>query len=247
MRFPRPSLPVSWKYAFGQFVLIVAGVLAALAADSWREGRQERAREEMYLRRLRADFAANEQHIQEMIRQEQQVESASLALLGAMHSSVLPPRDSLAAWLGRVRWYSDFKPRTGTYQALLQTGDLALLRNPEVQARLVAFSGLMDNHFASLRLWEGAYVQNDRAHRRAYDWYETLPDSARKAPPFSAWESRFPIDWEALLRDGEFRSTVDASRMIAYSRRYFYEDMLGEVREVRRMLEAELGESAPEP
>jgi hypothetical protein len=47
----------------GEFVVIVLGVLAAFAVEDWSENRQNRALEENYLSRLRADLQRDLQQI----------------------------------------------------------------------------------------------------------------------------------------------------------------------------------------
>lgn len=42
---PGGSLPPYWRLAFGEFALIFAGIIAALAADNWNTRRLEREEE----------------------------------------------------------------------------------------------------------------------------------------------------------------------------------------------------------
>ncbi len=49
-------LKINWQQALTEFVVIVIGVLAALAVDQWIDNRNDRATEAEYLVRLRADL-----------------------------------------------------------------------------------------------------------------------------------------------------------------------------------------------
>ena len=53
---PGPVLPPSVRL-FAEFIVIILGVLIALAADTWRESRQEVADAERHLYALRDDMA----------------------------------------------------------------------------------------------------------------------------------------------------------------------------------------------
>ena len=50
------NLKFDWSRALGEFLIIVVGVLAALAVDEWRGERESRKLESAYLARLQADI-----------------------------------------------------------------------------------------------------------------------------------------------------------------------------------------------
>ena len=50
------NLKIDWPRALGEFVVIVMGVLAALAVDEWRGDYEDRRTEIDYLDRLRVDI-----------------------------------------------------------------------------------------------------------------------------------------------------------------------------------------------
>src|SRR5688500_5062946 len=93
------GVPPGWRSALREFILIVAGVLVALAANSWWESRQDLGRERAYLLQLRRDLQAT----LEMLDQAVITSDESLGRLKRMehliHSSGdAPPTDSVLAW-----------------------------------------------------------------------------------------------------------------------------------------------------
>lgn len=52
------KLRLDWRYAIGELVIVVAGVLIALAADGWSGRQQDRVLELRYLHGLEAIEAA---------------------------------------------------------------------------------------------------------------------------------------------------------------------------------------------
>ena len=54
MRLHKLVQPVNWKYALGEFVRIVAGILIALWLNEWSDHRRDRAAELQLLRRMRS-------------------------------------------------------------------------------------------------------------------------------------------------------------------------------------------------
>ena len=47
------------KYAFGEIILVVIGILIALSINNWNENRKERVQETLILQQLLSDFTSN--------------------------------------------------------------------------------------------------------------------------------------------------------------------------------------------
>jgi len=60
---------VNWSQAAGEAVLILSGVLVALAADAWWEERSERRQEREYLEALSSELAQMKSHVEGVVRQ----------------------------------------------------------------------------------------------------------------------------------------------------------------------------------
>jgi hypothetical protein len=114
-----------WKYAAGQFILIVVGVLVALSADSFRESWGEQRREATYLEDLFRDLEVTLTMVDRAIAADKQHIARSRSMLTYLQSTEDAPQDSLRQWRG-VGW-PGFATVTGTMRALLETGDLRLL------------------------------------------------------------------------------------------------------------------------
>ena len=127
--------------AASEFVLIVAGVSVALAADSLWDFRQDRAAEREYLAQLRADLTENETRLVAALDLERQQAQAAQRALDALATGGPIAPDSAQLWLMEERglFYSDPRPITGTLSALVQTGDLRLIRDLETRNALVSY------------------------------------------------------------------------------------------------------------
>ncbi|NNC35807.1 MAG: hypothetical protein HKO09_13100, partial [Croceitalea sp.] len=47
------------KYAIGEIILVVIGILIALQINNWNEQRKDRIREQIILNNLKSDFTTN--------------------------------------------------------------------------------------------------------------------------------------------------------------------------------------------
>ncbi len=125
----------------GEFVLIVAGVTVALGADSLWDFRQDREAEEEYLVQMRSDLAENERRLEDALALEAQQAAAATSALNAFASGRAVDPDSAQVWLmdRRGLFYSDPRPITGTFSALVETGDLRLIRDASKRNAVISY------------------------------------------------------------------------------------------------------------
>jgi hypothetical protein len=139
------SLP--WNRLAAEFAVIVAGVLIALAVDSWWERRQEQNHARQYLEQLLVDIEKTEGRLLGTIDTEtQRLEQVTSVIDRALHGP-WPHADSLDLPTG----YNYFEPLKGTLTALIQGGDLRLVRSDSIRFELIAFSALLDETETILR------------------------------------------------------------------------------------------------
>jgi hypothetical protein len=139
------SLP--WKRLLAEFAVIVAGVLIALAVDSWWERHQERNQAEEYLKQLLVDFQETERRLRGTMAADTEKLEEVNSVIGRALRGPLPQADSLELPTG----YNYFEPLTGTLAALIQGGDLRLLRSDSIRFELIAFSALIHETETILR------------------------------------------------------------------------------------------------
>jgi hypothetical protein len=147
MRLGQAGSSLPWKRLFAELTVIVAGVLIALAVDSWWERRQERNQAREYLEQLLVDVRATEGRLRATIETEtHRLEEVNSVIGGALQGP-WPQADSLELPTG----YDYFEPLMGTLTALIQSGDLRLVRNDSIRFELIAFSALIHETETILR------------------------------------------------------------------------------------------------
>jgi hypothetical protein len=142
---------VPWRSTFREFLVIVAGVLSALAAQTVWTRHQDHEMERDYLRQLLTDTRENEQRVSSAIDQERRIQSAARNVMTALEGTgPLPPTDSMTTWMVTTAGASDFRPLVGTYRALLGTGDLRLIHNDTLRALLTEYSAQVESESTRL-------------------------------------------------------------------------------------------------
>jgi hypothetical protein len=220
-----------WQRAIREFAVIVAGVLAALGAQAWWEGRQEREREREYLHQLLMDTRENERRLENSIALDSVSGWSQARLVTALQSSrPLPSSDSLTMWTLSAVSTSNFQPVTGTYRAIVSAGDLRLLRNDTVRSRVIGYAATLENSGEMLQLFMQHVIS------MAVPLARTLP-FIRTA--FLGDASQLRGDFEPVRNDRDFAALLFALQAANNNRLTHLRMILAETQELRRVLEAE--------
>ena len=121
---------INWQQTATEFVVIVVGVLAALAVDQWRSERDDRKTEAEYITRLRIDVEAD---IENFYRFERILEGKAHFLQSLLDDTI----DSVFAddtrGLMEAKEYSSYRALpdsvSTTFDELQSTGRLALIQD----------------------------------------------------------------------------------------------------------------------
>lgn len=153
----------------GEFLLIVAGVSVALGADSLWSAHQDRGRESEYLEQLRSDLAENRDRLAAAIEDEETLGAAAVSALRAVVSGQAISPDSSRAWLVERRglYYSDPRLLTGTFSGLVESGDLRLVRDPEIRKSIIAYLPQVFSDRAEFDRWVDTFIEGIRPLRTA--------------------------------------------------------------------------------
>jgi hypothetical protein len=125
---------INWPGALGEFVIIVMGVLAALAVDQWRDEYDDRKTESEYLDRIRVDVERDiEKFSSEIVVLEKKADFLQ-SLLDKTTGSRFS-EDPIGLMEAKV--YSSFRglPESAstTFDELKSTGRLALIRDLQIR------------------------------------------------------------------------------------------------------------------
>jgi hypothetical protein len=243
---------VRWLAA--ELTTIVVGILVALAIQKQVDARADRAQERDYLLQLAADLRETERLV---IRDDsiyRARDRSGVMLLHAFFSPERPPRDSVLVWAIDATWYEPRRPVLGTADALVATGDLALLEDDALRAAVTAYIAesrtLTAEQLAAEEGWMRAWQQVSSV----LDYSEGIElmarsrqDSLALANPLAylpAGRRRrpFPVDVEAFLRN---RDAYDGAANMYGGKRNMAAlraTMLQSARALRARVEASLAE-----
>jgi len=125
------------KYAIGEIILVVIGILIALSINNWNERRKDRIREYAILMQLQEEYTANLEQLEAKMQLRNTVINCSLKVLKYMETPKIIGRDSVLLFLSGVNNDPTFDP---IQNDLISSGSLRLIRNQKLKKLLSSWT-----------------------------------------------------------------------------------------------------------
>ena len=154
------------KYAIGEIILVVLGILIALQINNANEERKIRKQELHYLENLKTDLKLNITELEEYIAvRNTRIESAN-KVLEYFEGKPLTDLNDFAFHTTNIYIWQKFSQHDNTFQELVNSGNLALISNDSIKNGLLNLQALYkklkneEAHFrydAEVLLYEPSY------------------------------------------------------------------------------------------
>ncbi len=204
------------KYAIGEIILVVVGILIALQINGWNEQRKLNKEEKQLLENLKFEFTLRKTELEEFnefSKIELSVIDRVFELSNNSQIENSPELDSLFSKIGFGYGFNDsFK----LLDLLFNTGKIDLIQKQELKDELLLWPWLVAEHMEEIVFkWD---EMNDRL-APMMNRYLSMPDIAEY---YSYREYNFPIetapkitsDYHGLLKNQEFINMLFGRRHI---------------------------------
>ncbi len=201
------AVPSLWKRRAGEATAVLAGVLLALSADAAWDYRNDRTREQAYLGALHGDFLVNRERIASILASHRRVDASALRLLSIIDSAgrATVSRDSVNQLLDVFWTLSHFDPVVATYDDLVHSGNLTLLRDDTLRTALAQFG----REQTSLQLtWQYAADYWSRDLVTLYQDETAIREILAASNMKPLGRSRFSTDIGALIQNRRFENHI---------------------------------------
>lgn len=130
-----------FKYAIGEIILVVIGILIALQINTWNQNKQDRKQESEILSQLLEEYNSNLKQIDSKIHLRKEVINSSLKLVDNRNKAIeLIDIDSINLYLNKALYRPTFDPELGVSNELMNSGKLYLLSNSSLRSKISSFS-----------------------------------------------------------------------------------------------------------
>lgn len=213
-----------------EFVVIVVGVLVALAADSWIQSAEDRGRARAGLALLVEDLVMDSTRIEEIMPYPPRHDSIR-AVLWSTPGDAAISEDSVLVLFSRILPMPDFLPSRSTYESLVATDGIRYLGDAQLRADLIRY---YEERQADVLHWHGWYIQ---------EWVamtDMMRESQTPAPadfeegmrPWDAVPQRLTTSWREIRQNDAFMSQLWNVAIVEQILRSNIEDGLNANREL---------------
>ncbi len=132
---------LDWTYAIGELLIVVVGVLIALAINVWNDERLERAQERDFIRRLISDIDEDQRRFEFQLRAIDRKEASLLRLRTTFAGGgAIEPTEFLRDIVSGANFgWSQMTAERVTFDDLLESGRLGLIEDADIRALIATY------------------------------------------------------------------------------------------------------------
>lgn len=148
-----------WSHVFVEFVMLVLGILLALAFNNWMEDRRDVRVERQYFELLLRDLNRTLQALQEFGAFENaQADDGVMAYRALVSGKPVADREAVTQALANLKTRRTLRITKATYTNLISTGDIRLIANADLRDRIISFYEESDRYAAIIDRNNQVYV-----------------------------------------------------------------------------------------
>lgn len=136
-----------FKYAIGEIILVMIGILLALQVNNWNENRKDRIKEEAILVELHKDFKKNLEEFSPVKRNQLNTFNCGKIVFRNINKLHLEQsRDSVFKYATGMFGGYAYHPSNGVVESLISSGDFNLIKNDTLRKYLVSWKDVLTDY-----------------------------------------------------------------------------------------------------
>ena len=153
-----------FKYAIGEIILVVIGILIALQINNWNEHRQNRHKEATILKQIHRDFKSNKVQLDSIkISNQRSLDACNNIIKIMPFKKEKASIDTIGKYYSNVFRVKTFNPSNGSVEALISSSSFDVIQNDSLRNLLVAWKDVYND-----------YTEEEQYARNLQNW-ELMP------------------------------------------------------------------------
>ncbi len=222
------------RYAIGEIVLVVIGILIALSINNWNEAQKVKLKEKKILVELESNLADNSKILQlEIDNQKRIIRQINITIEHL--ESKKPFNDSIGKYVNQIQWIESTQFVSSAYESLKTIG-VDLISNDSIRTDV---SFLFGNEFPYRTAWlkDVGVVQAGWTHPLIMKFFKQGPGSSINDAFISY---KIATDYEGLLLNQEFINVISARGAFKEAIVFQFEMLMDYVEKARIRIHKEL-------
>jgi len=209
------------KYAIGEILLVVIGILIALQINNWNENRKDRQLEKELLVQLQSEFESNLIQLDDKIALRDKMLSSSLNLISCIDNPTNCDSDTILNNIGFSILAPTFDPIVND---VVSSGRIQLIQSPDLKMKLSLWTSEIIQVTEEEKMWTHyrsnefvPYLLDFGMHRTLVNnfWNKSIAESfqldKQNEKSLDIGNSKNSVDLPKLLNDSKFESLVAQS------------------------------------
>jgi hypothetical protein len=163
-----------FKYAIGEIILVVIGILIALQINNWNEERLNSNKESALLANIHKEFKQNKKQLDSVIKEHKKVQTSCSKIISLFPIISLPKPSILDSLSYHLFWSyggTTFNPSQTSINALASTSSFNIIKNETLRDLLISWNDLIkDYQEEEIRSREHMIQQYDPYMSKHFDW-----------------------------------------------------------------------------
>lgn len=195
------------KYAIGEILLIVIGILIALQLNNWNEIRKIRNSEQLLLKNLLVEMNVNYKQLNQVTEYNSKSLSAAKKLIEIYNGGhVYKNTQELDSILSLIQWAFTFNPELGSLNSIKNAGKLNYIQNERLRSLISSFEDMskdaLEESIIIRNLIIDKYVPSVNQYVSLNQRLKFLGDD------YVVGKSKFDPDYNGLLEDRTLESLI---------------------------------------
>ena len=125
------------KYAIGEVVLVVIGILIAVSINTWNNNRNDRTKEIKYLKAIKQDLLKDIENTTYNIAFRKKKLLGIQKIINQMNGQEIDNLTELGINIGNSLYVERFQPNNITFKEMVSSGNVYLISNDSVKTQLL--------------------------------------------------------------------------------------------------------------
>jgi ribonucleotide reductase alpha subunit len=193
-----------FKYAIGEIILVVIGILFALQINNWNQDRNEYKRTKTLLSNLKLDIEENIKYLKDLQKSIEIRKDYADFILNSLDNRKVTDSSMFISAMTRVGWVFNDSQKLPTYTEIISSGNLAYINSENLKNELARYQSIVEE---IQQIGIPFNLMLTETSRLAISHLQGMPESSMLIKPVSSYLG-ISFDLKAIASDTEFYKSV---------------------------------------
>ena len=165
------------RYAIGEIILVVIGILIALSINNWNSNRIQKQKESLLLNALNKEFKSNKMQLDSVLTKHKYSMKSVEYLMSRLPIKNIKTEhlDSLSFHIYHLGTYYTFNPSGGVINALMNSSSIDIITNNELRQLIIGWNDVLLDYQEEEIMARDIYINQLKQFEKKHFNYNSSP------------------------------------------------------------------------